>query len=57
MGGVVKTRCGIAGHDSAVALTFPDILVTDGQLTLDFVTITGNAKVSALGIQSVGGRD
>jgi hypothetical protein len=55
MGGVVKTRCGVAGHDSAVALTFPDILVTDGQLPIDFVTITGNAKVSAIGIQSVGG--
>ena len=43
-----------AGHDVAVALTFPDILVTDGQLTIDFVTITGNAKVSAIDIQSAG---
>ena len=42
----------VAGHDVAVAVTFPDILVTDGQLTIDFTTITGNAKVSAIDIQA-----
>jgi hypothetical protein len=42
----------VAGQHVAVAVTFPDVLVTDRQLTIDFVTITGNAKVSAIGVSS-----
>ena len=46
----------VAGHDVAVAVTFPDILVTDGQLTIDFVSIADNAKVSAIDIEPAGGQ-
>jgi hypothetical protein len=42
------------GHDSALVLTFEDVLVQDGQLNLDFVTVKDNAKVSAIKIQKVG---
>jgi hypothetical protein len=56
MGGVVRTRCGVAGHAIVPSPSpSPISLVTDGQLTIDFDTITGNAKVSAIGIQSVEG--
>ena len=41
-----------AGRDSAISLTFPGILVQDGHLTIDFVTVKDNAKVSAIQIQS-----
>jgi hypothetical protein len=44
----------VAGQHVAVAVTFPDVLVTDRQLTIDFVTITGNAKVSAIDILAAG---
>ena len=43
-----------AGHDSAISLAFEDVLVQDGQLNIDFVTVKDNAKVSAIKIQRVG---
>jgi Malectin domain/Bacterial TSP3 repeat len=42
----------ITGHDVAGSLTIPDVLVDDGQLKIDFVTVKDNAKVSAIFISS-----
>jgi hypothetical protein len=41
----------IAGRNTAMSVTFPDIAVEDGQLTIDFVTVKDQAKVSAIEIQ------
>jgi PKD repeat protein len=40
-----------AGHDVAVVLTFPGVVVDDGQLILDFVTVKDNALISAIEIR------
>jgi len=40
------------GSDVAVALTFPNVLVSDGQLNIDFITVKNNAKVSAVSVAS-----
>ena len=40
------------GHDKAISLTIPDVLVEDRQLNIDFVTVKDNAKVSAIFISS-----
>jgi hypothetical protein len=39
------------GHDYAVDWAFPDILVDDGQLKIDFISVKDSAKVSAIAIQ------
>jgi YD repeat-containing protein len=40
-----------AGFETATTKTFPGILVQDGQLNIDLVTVVGNAKISAIQIQ------
>jgi PKD repeat protein len=40
-----------SGHDAAMSVFFEDVAVGDGQLNLDFVTVKGNAKVSAIAVR------
>jgi hypothetical protein len=40
------------GSDVAVTQTFPGVVVTDGQLNIDFITVVNNAKVSAVSVAS-----
>jgi len=52
-GAQVLTNYDIAadvGFETAVAKSFPGILVQDGQLNIDLLTIVGNAKISAIQI-------
>ena len=43
-----------SGHDSATGLVFPDIVVQDGQLVIEFIAVKDHAKVSAIAIQRLG---
>jgi len=43
----------VVGHDAALVETVSGVEVTDGSLTLDFVTNTDNAKVSAIEVVAV----
>jgi Malectin domain/Bacterial TSP3 repeat len=40
------------GHDKATSLTIPDVVVDDGQLNINFVTVKDSAKISAIFISS-----
>jgi hypothetical protein len=44
----------VVGHDRATSRVFPGVLVQDGQLNIDFVTVKDNAKVSAILVRSAG---
>ena len=44
----------VVGHDRATTRTFPGVLVQDGQLNINFVTVKNNPMVSAIRIQSSG---
>ena len=39
-----------AGFNTAMSVTFPGIAVSDGQLTLDFVSVKDSAMISAIEI-------
>jgi hypothetical protein len=43
-----------AGHDVAMSLTFPGVLVADGQLSIEFAAVKDLAKISAIHIQGAG---